>query len=63
MIRINSSRSCRIITVEDPIEFTHASKMATIDQREVQSDTKSFAKALKYILRQDPDVDSHWRDA
>ena len=54
--RINSSRSCRIITVEDPIEFTHSSKMATIDQREVQSDTKSFAKALKYILRQDPDV-------
>jgi pilus retraction protein PilT len=54
--RINSSRSCRIITVEDPIEFTHTSKMATIDQREVQSDTKSFARALKYILRQDPDV-------
>ena len=54
--KISSFRSCRIITVEDPIEFTHVSKMATIDQREVQSDTKSFAKALKYILRQDPDV-------
>ena len=54
--RINSNRSCRIITVEDPIEFTHRSKVATIDQREVQSDTKSFANALKYILRQDPDV-------
>ncbi|TNE51465.1 MAG: PilT/PilU family type 4a pilus ATPase [Deltaproteobacteria bacterium] len=54
--RINRSRPCRIITIEDPIEFTHRSRMATIDQREVMSDTKSFASALKYILRQDPDV-------
>ena len=38
------------------LNFTHHSKLATIDQREVQSDTKSFANALKYILRQDPDV-------
>jgi pilus retraction protein PilT len=54
--RINKTRKCRIITVEDPIEFTHRSILATIDQREVFSDTKSFGSALKYILRQDPDV-------
>ena len=54
--RINQLRSCRIITVEDPIEFTHVGVKATIDQREVLSDTKSYASALKYILRQDPDV-------
>jgi twitching motility protein PilT len=54
--RINRKRACRIITVEDPIEFTHQNILATIDQREVYTDTKSFAAALKYILRQDPDV-------
>ncbi|MEE2750599.1 MAG: PilT/PilU family type 4a pilus ATPase [Myxococcota bacterium] len=54
--RINRSRPCRIITVEDPIEYAHESIQATIDQREVYADTKSFAAALKYILRQDPDV-------
>ena len=54
--RINQSRSCRIITVEDPIEYTHESAVATIDQREVHADTQSFAAALKYVLRQDPDV-------
>jgi twitching motility protein PilT len=54
--RINQSRSCRIITVEDPIEYTHESAMATIDQREVHADTQSFSAALKYVLRQDPDV-------
>lgn len=54
--RINSTRACRIITVEDPIEYTHSSKLATIDQREVHADTTSFAAALKYVLRQDPDV-------
>jgi pilus retraction protein PilT len=54
--RINRSRACRIITVEDPIEYTHDSVMATIDQREVYADTQSFSAALKYILRQDPDV-------
>jgi twitching motility protein PilT len=54
--RINRTRPCRIITIEDPIEFTHESILATIDQREVFADTKSFASALKYILRQDPDV-------
>jgi len=54
--RINRKRSCRIITVEDPIEFTHSNIQSTVDQREVFTDTKSFASALKYILRQDPDV-------
>ncbi len=54
--RINETRPCRIITVEDPIEYAHFSKVATVDQREVSADTKSFASALKYILRQDPDV-------
>ena len=54
--RINASRSCHIITVEDPIEFVHHNRVATIEQREVGADTKSFAAALKYILRQDPDV-------
>lgn len=53
---INSSRSCHIITVEDPIEFVHGNRLATVEQREVGSDTKSFGAALKYILRQDPDV-------
>ena len=54
--RINRTRACRIITIEDPIEYAHTSAKATIDQREVFADTKSFAAALKYILRQDPDV-------
>jgi twitching motility protein PilT len=54
--RINEQRACRMITVEDPIEYVHASKRATIDQREVGADTRTFGAALKYILRQDPDV-------
>lgn len=54
--QINRERSCRIITIEDPIEYTHVGIKATIDQREVYSDTQSFGAALKYILRQDPDV-------
>ncbi|HNH50161.1 MAG TPA: PilT/PilU family type 4a pilus ATPase, partial [Myxococcota bacterium] len=54
--RINRSRACRIITVEDPIEYVYESKLATVDQREVSSDTLTFAAALKYSLRQDPDV-------
>ncbi len=53
---INKTRSCHIITVEDPIEYVHGSKNAIIEQREVHADTKSFSNALKYILRQDPDV-------
>ncbi len=54
--RINRQRACRIITIEDPIEYTHRSIKATVDQRELHADTRSFAGALKYILRQDPDV-------
>jgi len=54
--RINRSRPCRIITIEDPIEYVFDSALATIDQREVGEDTVSFSAALKYILRQDPDV-------
>lgn len=54
--RVNRARACRIVTIEDPIEFVHTSRIATIDQREVGADTMSFAAALKYILRQDPDV-------
>ncbi len=54
--RINTTRACRILTVEDPIEYSHRSVLSTVDQREVSADTRSFAAALKYVLRQDPDV-------
>lgn len=54
--QINTHRNCHIITIEDPIEFVHYNKLSTIEQREVGPDTRSFAAALKYILRQDPDV-------
>ncbi len=54
--RINRTRACRIITIEDPIEYVHAGQRSTVDQREVYADTKTFHSALKYILRQDPDV-------
>ncbi|MCL5269383.1 MAG: PilT/PilU family type 4a pilus ATPase, partial [bacterium] len=53
---INAERDCHIITVEDPIEFLHPHKRSLIEQREVNEDTFSFANALKYALRQDPDV-------
>lgn len=54
--KINSERKAHIITVEDPIEFIHRHKSSTVNQREVGTDTGSFAQALKYALRQDPDV-------
>lgn len=54
--RINSERPDHIITVEDPIEYLHPHKKALINQREVNADTVSFKTALKYVLRQDPDV-------
>ena len=54
--RINRTRKCRIITIEDPVEYSHQSILATVDQREIHSDTQSFSAALKFILRQDPDV-------
>lgn len=53
---INNERDCHIITIEDPIEYLHQHKRALIEQREVHEDTLSFANALKYVLRQDPDV-------
>ena len=53
---INEARSCHIMTVEDPIEFLHASKRSMVNQREVGADTRSFPAALRSALRQDPDV-------
>jgi twitching motility protein PilT len=54
--KINIERAVHIITVEDPIEYTHQSKKAVVVQREVHYDTYSFATALRSALRQDPDV-------
>jgi twitching motility protein PilT len=54
--KINRERKGHIITVEDPIEFIHKHQGCIINQREVGSDTKTFANALKYALREDPDV-------
>jgi twitching motility protein PilT len=53
---INTRRTEHIITVEDPIEFLHRDKKCIVNQREVGSDTDSFAAALKHALRQDPDI-------
>ncbi len=53
---VNENRPCHIITIEDPIEYVHENKKAVIEQREVFADTLSFTNALKYVLRQDPDV-------
>lgn len=53
---INSTRHEHIVTIEDPIEFLHPHKKCLVNQREVGADTASFKTALKYILRQDPDV-------
>ena len=53
---INSTRARHIVTLEDPIEYLHADKHSIINQREVGSDTKSFARAMRRVLRQDPDV-------
>jgi twitching motility protein PilT len=53
---INSSRQVHIMTIEDPIEFMHPHRKAIVNQREVGTDTRSFASALRHALRQDPDV-------
>lgn len=53
---INTEREEHIVTVEDPIEYLHPHKRCLVNQREVNSDTVSFKDALKYVLRQDPDV-------
>ncbi|MFL5395803.1 MAG: type IV pilus twitching motility protein PilT [Gemmatimonadales bacterium] len=54
--KINKERKGHIITVEDPIEFIHRHQSCIVNQREVGTDTKSFSSALKYALREDPDV-------
>ena len=54
--KINRERRSHIITIEDPIEFVHGHRSGIVNQREVGADTRSFAAALKYALRQDPDV-------
>lgn len=53
---INNERECLIISIEDPIEFVHRNKKSIVKQREVYSDTRSFAEALRHALRQDPNV-------
>ena len=53
---INTERRAHIITIEDPIEYTFTDKQSIIEQRELGRDTRSFAEALKYALRQDPNV-------
>ena len=53
---INSTRRANILTVEDPIEFIHPDKMSIVSQREVGLDTDSFQDALKYMMRQNPDI-------
>ena len=54
--RINGARQSHIITIEDPIEYVHHHKKSIVNQREVGADTNSFPTALKYVLRQDPDI-------
>ncbi|MDR2728829.1 MAG: PilT/PilU family type 4a pilus ATPase [Chitinispirillales bacterium] len=54
--KINSTRYQHIITIEDPIEYLHRHNRCTVEQREINSDTKSFHSALRSVLRQDPDV-------
>ena len=54
--KINGERQEHIMSVEDPIEFLHNHKKCIVNQREVNEDTRSFAQALRHVLRQDPDV-------
>ena len=54
--RINSQKEGHILTIEDPIEYLHPHKKSIVNQREVGTDTKNFKEALRYVLRQDPDV-------
>ncbi len=53
---INTNRTAHILTIEDPIEYTHRDKRSIVNQREIGSDTDSFSKSLRQALRQDPDV-------
>ena len=54
--KINNERSANIVTVEDPIEFVHPDKKCIVSQREIGLDTDSFTDALKYVVRQNPDI-------
>ncbi|WP_437322521.1 type IV pilus twitching motility protein PilT [Sorangium sp. So ce381] len=54
--KINSEQRLHILTIEDPIEYLHPHKLSLVNQREIGSDTASFKDALRYALRQDPDV-------
>jgi twitching motility protein PilT len=54
--KINSEQRLHILTIEDPIEYLHPHKLSVVNQREVGQDTASFSGALRYVLRQDPDV-------
>ncbi len=54
--RVNFTRKCHIVTIEDPIEYLYKHKLAVVNQREVGTDTKGFGNALRHVLRQDPDV-------
>jgi twitching motility protein PilT len=53
---VNAERRCHILTIEDPIEYIHHDRLATISQRELQTDTLEFGRALRSAMRQDPDV-------
>jgi twitching motility protein PilT len=53
---INRERRCKIVTIEDPVEFTHENRNSIIVQQEVYTDTPTFGQALVHVLRQDPDV-------
>ncbi|MBI1796117.1 MAG: type IV pilus twitching motility protein PilT [Candidatus Eisenbacteria bacterium] len=54
--KINATRQAHIMTIEDPIEYIHHHKKSIVNQREIGADTNSFPTALKYVLRQDPDI-------
>ncbi len=54
--RINATRRAHIVTIEDPVEFVHPNMHSVVEQREVGQDTKSFAEALRHVLREAPDV-------
>lgn len=54
--KINHEKACHILTIEDPIEFVYQHRSSIVNQRQIHSDTKSFAIALRSVLRQDPDV-------
>jgi twitching motility protein PilT len=54
--KINAEQRLHILTIEDPIEYLHPHKLSIVNQREVGTDTEGFKSALKYVLRQDPDV-------